>query len=225
MKRNRSQGVAIIEFSFAMLLIVPLLLGTIGFGLRLTQQMQTIQLARDGGRMFARGLDFSQPGNKTILATVGSGVGLQTDGTGNAIVILTQVIYVDIGLCQAAGKSLDAGGNPINCPNYKQWAFAQRMVIGKTSIDTSGLGSPLTTGPTPVTVNATTGKISLSDQVNNAGDVASFSAMGNPFVAAGGATLNTLPSGTVLYITEAAALGFTMSPYDNGGLLYAYTIF
>ena len=33
MKRNRSQGVAIIEFSFAMLLIVPLLLGTIGFGL------------------------------------------------------------------------------------------------------------------------------------------------------------------------------------------------
>src|ERR1022692_1854927 len=90
MKRNRSQGVAIIEFSFAMLLIVPLLLGTIGFGLRLTQQMQTIQLARDGGRMFARGLDFSQPGNKTILATVGSGVGLQTDGTGNAVVILTR---------------------------------------------------------------------------------------------------------------------------------------
>jgi hypothetical protein len=224
MKRNRSQGVAIIEFSFAMLLLVPLLLGTIGFGLRLIQQMQTIQLARDGGRMFARGLDFSQPGNKTILATVGAELGLKTDGTGSAVVILTQVIYVDKGLCQAAGKSLDSGGNPINCPNYKQWAFAQRIVIGKTSIDTSGIGSPLTTGPSPVTVNAT-GKISMSDQVNNAGDVATFSSFGNPFVAAGGATLNTLPSGTVLYITEAAAAGFTMSPYDNGGLMYAYTIF
>jgi type II secretory pathway pseudopilin PulG len=225
MKRKRSQGVAIIEFSFAMLLLVPLLLGTIGFGLRLTQQMQTIQLARDAGRMYARGLDFSQPGNKTILATVGAGVGLQTDGTGSAVVILTSAIYIDKGVCQSAGKSLDASGNPINCPNYKQWAFAQRLVIGKTSIRTSGLGSPLTTGPSPVTVNATTGKISLSDQVNNAGDVAIFSANGNPFVTAGGGTLNTLPSGQMLYIAEAAALGFTMTPYDNGGLLYAYNIF
>jgi type II secretory pathway pseudopilin PulG len=223
MKRNRLKGVAIVEFSFAMLVLVPLLLGTIGFGIRLIQSMQTVQLARDAGRMYARGLDFSQPGNKTILATVGADVGLKTDGTGNAVLILTTVIYIDKGMCQSAGKSLDINGNPINCPNYRQWVFTQRLEIGKTSIRTSNLGSPLTTGPDPVLVDGTTGKIPLDDQVNNTGDVATFAA-GNPFVNMSGA-LNTMPSGQVLYVTEAAAQGFTMPPFATGGMMYAFNVF
>ncbi|MGD0773587.1 MAG: TadE family protein [Candidatus Solibacter sp.] len=229
MKRNRLKGVAIVEFSFAMLVMIPLLLGTIGVGFRLLQQMQTIQLARDAGRMYARGLDFSQPGNQTTLATVGADLGLKTDGTGNAVVVLTTVTYIDVGMCQAAGKSLDGSGNPINCPNYKQWVFSQRLTIGNASIHTSNLGSPLTTGPSPVTVNPTTGKISISDQVNNTGDVANFSS-GNPFVnmtggGLNGGVLNTLPSGQMLYVTEAAAMGFTMPPFANGGLMYAFNVF
>jgi len=229
MKRNKLKGVAIVEFSFAMLVMVPLLLGTTGIGLRLLQQMQTIQLARDAARMYARpGVDFSLPGNKTVLATVGADLGLKTDGTGKAVLILTTVTYIDKGMCQSAGKSLDVNGNPINCPNYKNWVFAQRLVVGNTSIRTSNLGSPLTTGPSPVTVNATTGKISISDQVNNPGDVANFTA--NPFVAldtngASTGVLNTLPSGQVLYITEAAAQGFTMPPFANGGMMYAFNVF
>jgi TadE-like protein len=229
MKRQRLKGVSIVEFSFAMLVMIPLLLGTIGFGLRLLQQIQIVQLARDAGRMYARGLDFSQPGNQTTLATVGADLGLRTNGTGNAVVVLTTVTYIDVGMCQAAGKSLDGAGNPINCPNYRKWAFSQRLTVGNASIRTSNLGSPLTTGPSPVTVNSTTGKISLSDQVNNPGDVANFSS-GNPFVnlttaSLNGGTLTTLPSGQMLYVTEAAAIGFTMSPYDNGGMMYAFNVF
>jgi hypothetical protein len=224
MKRNRVKGVAIIEFTFVMLVLVPLLLGTIGFGLRLIQSMQVIQLARDSGRMYARGLDFSQAGNKTTLATLGADLGLKTDGTGNAVLILSTVTYIDKGMCQSAGKLLDINGNPINCPNYKSWVFTQRLVIGKASIHTSNLGGPLTTGPDPVIVDATTGNISLDDQVNNTGDVATFTS-GNPFVAAGGATLTTMPSGQVLYVTEAAAIGFTMSPYAGGGVNYAFNVF
>ena len=229
MKCHRLKGVAIVEFSFAMLVMIPLLLGTIAFGLRLLQQIQTIQLARDAGRMYARGLDFSQPGNKTTLATVGADLGLQTDGTGKAVVVLTTVTYIDVGMCQAAGKLLDGAGNPINCPNYRQWVFSQRLTIGNAAIHTSNLGSPLTTGPSPVTVNSTTGKISLSDQVNNSGDVANFSS-GNPFVnmtTAGlnGGTLNTLPSGQLLYVTESAAQGFSMAPFSRSGLMYAFNVF
>lgn len=223
MKHNRLKGVAIIEFSFAMLVLVPLLLGTIGFGLRLIQSMQAIQLARDAGHMYARGLEFWQPGNKTILATLGADLGLKTTNTGNAVLILTTVTYIDKGMCQSAGKALDAGGNPIDCPNYRQWVFTQRLKVGNTALRTSNLGSPLATGPDPVLVNGTTGKITLDDQVNNPGDVASF-ASGNPFVGVGGA-LNTLPSGQMLYITEAAALGFTMPPFANGGMMYAFNVF
>jgi Flp pilus assembly protein TadG len=226
MKRNRVKGVAIVEFSFVMLVLVPLLLGTIGFGIRLTQSVQTVQLARDAGRMYARGLDFSQPGNQSTLATLGAEVGLKTDGTGSAVVVLTSLTFVDAGLCQSAGKSLDVSGNPINCPNFKSWVFTQRLTIGKASLHTSNLGSPLTTGPSPVTVNSTTGKISLSDQVNNAGDVAVFTS-GNPFVTTTTSTgsWNTMPSGQMLYITEAAFQGFVMPVYDNGGLIYAFNIF
>ncbi len=222
MKRNQLKGVAIVEFSFAILVLVPLLLGTIGFGIRLVQSMQTVQLARDAGRMYARGLDFSQPGNQTTLTTLGADVGLRTDAASSAVLVLTTVTYIDKGMCQSAGKSLDAGGNPINCPNYQQWVFTQRLSIGKASLHTSNLGSPLTTGPSPVTVNSTTGKISLNDQVNNTGDVATF-ASGAPFVGVSG--WNTMPSGQVLYITEAASQGFTMPVYDNGGLIYAFNIF
>jgi hypothetical protein len=88
---------------------------------------------------------------------------------------------------------------------------------------TFSLGSPLTTGPDPVTVNATTGKISLSDQVNNPGDVATF-VYGNAFISTPG-TLNTLPSGQVLYVTEVVAQGFTMAPFATGGMMYAFNVF
>jgi type II secretory pathway pseudopilin PulG len=221
MTRKRLKGVAIIEFSFALLVLVPLFLGTIAFGIRLVQSMQTIQLARDAARMYARGLDFAQAGNQTTLATMGADVGLKTDGTGSAVLILTTVTYIDKGMCQSAGKALDVNGNPINCQNWKQWVFTQRLVVGKASIRTSNLGSPLTTGPSPVTLDSD-GKISFFDQVNNAGDVAVFT-YGNPFVTTPG-TLDTLPSGQVLYVTEAASQGFTMPPY-NGGLIYAFNVF
>jgi type II secretory pathway pseudopilin PulG len=224
MKRNKLKGVAIVEFSFALVVLVPLLLGTIAFGLELVESMQVAQLARDAGRMYARGLDFSQPGNKTIVATLGSDLGLKTNGTGNAVLILTTVTYIDKGMCQSAGKSLDASGNPINCPNFRQWVFTQRLTIGNASLRTSNLGSPLTTGPDPVLVDSTTGMILLDDQVNNSGDVATFVSPNNPFVNLSG-DLNTLPSGQVLYVTEAASKGFTMAPYAKGGMMYAFNIF
>jgi hypothetical protein len=222
MKPNKQKGVAIVEFSFSMLVMIPLLLGTIGIGLRLLQQMQTVQLARDAGRMYARpGMDISLPGNQTILATVGADLGLKTDGTGRAVLILTTVTYIDKGMC----PQHDAGGDPINCPNYKSWVFTQRLTIGNSSIRTSNLGSPLITAPstTAVTIDPVTGKIPLNDQITNPNDVAVF-ASGNPFVSTPG-TLDTLPTGQVLYVSEVAAQGFAMLPFARGGLMYAFNVF
>ena len=178
MKRNKLKGVAIVEFSFAMLVMVPLLLGTIGFGLRLLQQMQTVQLARDAGRMYARpGMDLSRPGNQTILATVGADLGLKTDGTGKAVLILTTVTYIDKGMC----PQHDVSGNPINCPNYKSWVFHPAPYHRKLQHSHQQPRQPADHRPRPVTVNPTTGMISSTDQINNPGDVATF-ASGNPFV-------------------------------------------
>lgn len=229
MKRNRLKGVAIVEFSFVMLVLVPLLLGTIGVGLQLVQSIQVDQLARDAGSMYARGLEFWQPGNKTTLATLGADVGLRIDGTGKVVLILSKVTYIDAGMCLTGGYGVDVNGIPINCPNYMQWVFSQRLVVGNAAFRTSNLGSPLTSGAGSVKVDATTGNISLADQVSQAGARATFSATGNPFVTVSAtrtsAVLNNLPSGQVLYVTEAAALGFTMPPFANNGMMYAYNVF
>ena len=211
MNRKSLRGVSIMEFTLSMVVMVPLLLGTIACGIQLIQTMQTVQLARDAARMYGRGLDFSQPGNKTILGAIGSDLGLHTTDTGGtAVVILSTVKYIDAILC------------PTGCTNLHQWVFAQRLVIGNPSYRTSNLGSPLTSGLGAVTIDAK-GNVSTADQTGNANDRATFSTGGNPFITAG--ALTDLPSGTILYVSEAASQGFKMPPFAGGGMLYSYNVF
>jgi hypothetical protein len=85
--------------------------------------------------------DFSQPGNQTILANIGSTVGLSTtSGAGSADVILSALTYVDTTACAAAG-AVDSSGNPSGCTNYGSWVFTQRLVIGNSSVRTSKAGN------------------------------------------------------------------------------------
>jgi len=222
MRRKRSSGASIVEFTLSMLVLVPLLLGTTAIGLNMVLDLQVIQLARDAGHMYAKNVDFGQPGNLTILTDLGSGVGMSsTAGSGNAVVVLSTVLYVDKGVC--AGFSLvDGGGNPLGCTNYQKWVFTQRVTIGNGSIHTSNLGAPVVTGGGAVTLDSS-GKVNPAKQeATNAGDVATFTGL-NPFLVAG--NLDQLPSGQVIYVAEAAARGFVMPPYANGAIQYSYTMF
>ncbi len=218
MRSEKQRGVEILEFSLSMLVLVPLLLGTTGTGLNMLINLQTVQLARDAGHMYAKGTDFSQPGNQTILVTLGNNLGLTTTATtSKALVILSTVTYVDQGMCQSAGM-VDGHGNPSGCTNYQQWVFTQRIEIGNTALRTSNFGTPLAS-----TVNSTTGKISLSNQVTNTGDVATFNQI-NPYSDVNN-TVSGLPSGQVIYISEAAATGVAMGPYAPDYVMYAYGMF
>ena len=222
MSRRNERGGSVLEFTLVSVSIVPLLVGTATFGINMIRVQQTTQLAREAGEMFARGIDMSQPGNQTVLANVGSTVGLSTTaGSGSAEVILSALTYVDTQTCASAG-AVDAQGNPSGCTNYGQWVFAQRLVIGNSSIRTSNLGSPLTSGPTGVTMDPTTGQISVNDYATKAGAVAQFSSV-NPYQNVNG-NVTGLPSGQYLYIAEAAASTFTMSPF-GGSSTYAYGLF
>ena len=224
MKRQRLRGVSILEFSFVMLVLVPLLLGTAVVGVNMVRSMQTIQLARDAGHMYARGADFSQAGNQTILTTIGSGTGLTTSSaTSSAVVILSSVTYVDKGMCLSDGLPVDGAGNPIGCTNLGKWVFTQRLVIGQPTVHPSNFGSPLTSGPTGVTVDSTTGRISLDDQVKKPGAVASFSGI-NPYSNTAG-VITGLPSGQVIYVAEAGTLGFNMAPFMTHALHYSFNMF
>lgn len=223
MKPDRSRGVSAIEFAFSMLVMAPLLLGTGVMGINMIRALQVVQLARDAGHMYARGIDFALPGNQTVLADLGSNLGLSTTaGQGNAVVIFSSLTYVDKNACAAVG-AVDVNGNPTAaCTNYTQWVFTQRLVVGNTAVHPSNFGSPLTSGPTGVTIGAD-GKISPSDQATKAGDVAAFSGV-NPYSVNNGVA-SGLPSGQVLYLAEAAAKGFNMAPFVGNAVMYEFGFF
>jgi hypothetical protein len=216
MKAHQPRGVSTVEFAFGLMVLVPLVLGTGAIGINLIHTLQTIQLARDAGHMYARGVDFSQSGNVAILVNLGQSVGLQASG-GNAVVILTALTYVDANTCQA-------GTGSQSCANLNKWVFVQRQVIGNSNIRTSNFGSPLTSGPTGVTLDST-GSISMSQYCTQAGAVATFSGVGfNPYKDVNG-QVSGLPSGQRVYLAEAAGQGFGMPPFVSGSPTYAYNFF
>jgi hypothetical protein len=224
MKNRKRRGVSSIEFAFGMLVLMPLLLGTGVTGINMIRTMQTVQLARDVGHMYARGVDFSQPGNQTILVDLGSNLGLSaTSGQGSAVVVLSALAYVDKNACAAVG-AVDGSGDPTSaCTNYTKWVFTQRLEIGNDSVRGSDFGSPLTSGPTGVTVNPTTGKISQQQYVTLAGAVANFSGV-NPYQVVNG-NVQGLPSGQVLYLAEASSIGFNMPPFVSNAVSYSWGFF
>jgi len=221
-RRKERKGVAIVEFSFIMLILVPLTLGTTAVGLNMLTTLSTVQVARDVGHMYAKGTDFSQPGNQTVVLALASNLGLTTSAsTSKSLVILSTVTYVDKAMCQSAGK-VDSSGNPLGCTNYLKWVFTQRTELGKTTLRTSNFGSPLTSGPNGVTLDPDSGRISLNDQVTKSGAVATFSGV-NPYSNVNG-TVTGLPSGQVIYISEVASTGISM-PYISQNIMYSYGMF
>jgi len=224
MAHKKEKGAAALELGFISLILIPLLLGTATVGIDMILTLQTIQFARDVGPMAARGVDFSLPGNKSILANLGSNLKFSTTaGQGSAVLIVSKLTYVDKAACAALGLVDGAGEPTAGCTNYTHWVFMQRLVLGNSSVRTSNVGSPLTSGPTGVTVNSSTGAISQSDYVTHAGAVATFSGI-NPYAVVNGAAQG-LPSGQVLYLAEASARGFTMAPWVRDGTTYAFGLF
>jgi len=225
MKRNRLRGISTFEFAMSLMVLVPLILGTGAIGVNLIRTMQTVQLARDAGHMYAKGVDFSQEGNQAILGTIGNSMGLNTVAdTGTAIVILTALTYVDSNTCIAAGAATNGVPNG-TCVNLGKWVFAQRLTIGNSSLRTSNFGSPLTTGPTGVTLD-NQGKISVTQYATKAGAVAQFSSANgiNPYTVVNN-VVSGLPSGQRLYLAEAAGQGFGMPPFVAGSPTYSFAFF
>ena len=232
MKRRKLRGTSYVEFALAVVVLVPLLLGTTGIGINLLLAYQTSQVSRDAGHMYARGLDFSLSGNQTILGTLGSGLGLSATsgvsgsaGSGNAVVVFTTVGYIDDPACTLGGYDT-AGVHTSACKNFGKWVFKQRIVVGNSNLQTSDYGSPVTSGSgggNPLVTINSAGNISTTDQLTNPNDVATFNAI-NPYANVSG-VVSGLPSGQVIYISEVAAKGWVLPPFQKNPVQYAYNMF
>ena len=220
-RKHSQRGGSMMEFVLITLLMIPMTLGVGALGYNMILVQETAQLAREAGYMYGRGTDFTQPGNQTMLATIGSNVGMTTSSTtSKAVVILTAMTYVDAETC-AAANLVDVNGNPSGCTNYNKWVFAQRLSIGNPSVRSSNVGSPVSSGPTGVTIDSS-GNINIVDYCTKAGAVASFT-LTNPYSTTMG-TVSGLPSRQFLYMAEAASSTFSLGSYQ-GMTAYAYGLF
>jgi hypothetical protein len=207
--RNKlEKGNAMIEFGLSMVILIPILFGTVSFGVNLGNALQTTQIARDVAHMYSQTIDFSSTQNQNIAVNLVQGLGGMTATGGNGVLILSQVVEVYLADCTAAGYT--AG----QCTNNGSRVFTNRIVIGASSLRASNFGAP----GTGVTITAN-GNIGASDYLTKAADVAT------------GFTDAVLPQtdGQIAYVVEAyfatpsmAFLGGYMN--DTGGV-YSRSIF
>jgi len=159
------RGGSAVEFALFSVVLVPLLIGTVGIGTLLMWTQESIQITRDAGHMYARGVDFSMEGNQAMLAKIGTDLGMATSG-GKGVAILSTLTYIGRYQCKALG--LADSSTPPNptaaCTNYGHWVFSHRVKIGNTALPNSKFGSPDSS-----LVNAETGYITRSDYTIRSG--------------------------------------------------------
>ena len=142
-KRSSRRGGSAVEFALLSVVWVPLLLGSWATGMTMIRSLQSDQIARDAGHMYARGVDFSLSGTQAMLGELSSDMGTLTS-TGTGEVILSTISYIGRYQCKALGLADNA--DPPNpsaaCTNYGHWVFTHRFTIGNSSLATSHFGSP-----------------------------------------------------------------------------------
>ena len=137
-KRNRHErGSMMIEFVLvASTFMLPVLLGTFTYGFAMIRSVEALQLTRDVGHMYSRGVDFSKQANQDLIATqlaqglnIVSNSGNVTGGsTGNGIIVLST--FTKIGVqCPT-------------CNNSGHVVVMRRIVIGNNGMFTTQYGSP-----------------------------------------------------------------------------------
>jgi hypothetical protein len=182
-------GVAIIEFSLALLFLVPLLLGTFVFGFRLIRSLQMEQVVRDLGHMYVRGVDFRNPGPQQNAQTLSQGFDLTSSGT--SLLVFSQIRIVTQADCDAANPTKPAG---TPCTNLGNPVFTEQYTVGNSSLQIGGTTAKSAYGTPPTQTDHT---VTSVNQANN-----SSAAAGTTSPAAGFANVITLQTGEFAYLVE-----------------------
>jgi hypothetical protein len=178
---KRRRGVAIVEFTLSLIFLIPLLLGTFVFGFRLIRSLSMVQITRDLGHMYIRGIDFRNVGPKQNAQTLASGFDLSA--TGKSLVTLSRIKVIQQADCDAA-NAIGPGTFPAGhtCANINLPVFMEQLKLGNLANGASHFGTP------PVQTDFT---VSPRDMGRNSGaQAAAF------------ATAMTLKAGEYAFVAE-----------------------
>ena len=198
--RPTERGSALVEFMLSTLIWVPLLLGSIVFGINIIRAIQVSQLARDTGHMYAYGIDFAQSQNMALLTKLASSLNLKPK-SGDGAILLSKITLVTDSDCVAA--------NMTNCKNSGRYVFTSLLVFGNRAYAKSKLGQP------------------KAKYYNNGTRLEASQYLSDPsLVATNFARLLPLPWGQYAYVSEVTvnSQAINWSSFSNTGS-YARSIF
>ena len=120
-------GQSVVEFAVALPFLVLMSVGSFAVGMILDRHLTLGQVVRNGGNMYARGIDFASDQNKNFIIDAATGLDLQLTSGHTAVwfTLLTRV--------PATAQCDDGGGGTRDCNNNGQVVVAQRYMIGDTS--------------------------------------------------------------------------------------------
>ena len=119
------RGQSVIEFALVLPLLVMMLTGTVTTALVFERQLTVVQLSRNAGNMFARGVDFTKTANQLVLLKAATSLSMTT-GSGKGVIYFSKLIKAGDGTANA-GKLV----------------IAERYVMGDTSVSESRIGTPI----------------------------------------------------------------------------------
>jgi hypothetical protein len=199
MRPKREKGSSILEFALVgTFLLLPLVLGTATLGLSILESIHAVELNRDAAHMFARGVDFSQAANRSLLLELANGLDI-TDSGGQGVETVSTPYKIKFGrvtLGTPRVVEIDglAGGQAV---------CARRLVIGNAALRASNFA-------TPAKFTDSQGDVDITDP----------SAQANSF-------LNVLPmsAGDKAYVAETYFQGFNWLGLAPNTGMYTRSIF
>lgn len=187
--RRRESGNTMLEFALAMSILIPMFAGMFTIGMSLSKSIQVSNVCQDAVVLMVSantepnaGLDLSLTQNQRIIVRAAAGLGMNSDAqndpsaNGNGVVILSKVTMVGPAECSTGVVPAPHNAPPWNsgnCPNYGQYVFGYRVVIGNGSRWSSTFGNP------PGGVVQSNGSISATVMATNTSDVAQNAALLN----------------------------------------------
>jgi hypothetical protein len=208
------RGVAVMEFTFSLLFLIPLLTGILVFGFKLIRSLEMTQVTRDLGAMYLRGVDFRSTAAQQTAATLAASFDMTTNGT--SVVVLSKVKLVTTADCIAANLATPVvTGN--SCVNLGYLIFTEQLKVGNSTAGSSAFGTPpvQAAGCTPLGPGTPCiYTVTIKDQGRNTSARATNFAM-------------TLLSGEFAYVAEMVNLTseFTIPGVGGGPQVYARAIF
>ena len=199
-QRRKERGSTMIEFILvSSMFLVPLLIGIFTYGFAVLRSVEVVQLTRDVGHMYSRGVDFSTQANQNLLSGhLANGLNIAANSnnvtggsTGYGVVVMSTFTKVS---------------STCTCTNAGHIVVMRRIVVGNNTNYTTPYGAP--------------GTISANGDVPNySGDI---TARADNFT-----NIMTLADGEISYLTEGyfTAPDLAVPGLYSGLASYQYAIF